>query len=121
MDHAQAIQEVLAELTCGDPLGQIAIRRGDHADVEPSRAVVGTDLLDLTVLEEAQQERLHAQAHLADFVEEQRAPVRLLQLADLVAIRAGEAALHVTEQLRFEQGLGQAGAVDGDVRPLAPG
>ena len=46
---------------------------------------------------------------------------RRLQLADLVAIGAGEAALHVAEQLRFEQRLGQAGAVDRDERPAARG
>ena len=55
--------------------------------------------------------RLHAQAHLADLVEEDRAPVRGLQLARLVAVGAGEAALDVAEQLRLEQRLGQAGAV----------
>ena len=78
--------------------------------------VVGADGLHLAVLEEPQQQRLHAQAHLADFVEEQRAAVRQLQLAELVAVGAGEAALHVAEQLRFEQRLGQARAVDRDER-----
>ena len=40
-----------------------------------------------------------------------------LELARLVAIGAGEAALDVAEQLRLEQRFGQAGAVDGDERP----
>ena len=39
-----------------------------------------------------------------------------LELARLVAIGAGEAALHVPEQLRLEQRFGNAGAVDGDKR-----
>src|SRR5687767_12215352 len=38
--------------------------------------------------------------------------MRLLQLADLVAIGAGEAAFHVPEQLGLEQGLGEARAVE---------
>ena len=49
------------------------------------------------------------------------AVVRQLELARLVAIRAGEAALHVAEELGFEQRLGNAGAVDGHERPLARG
>ena len=41
-----------------------------------------------------------------------------LELAQLVAVRAGETALDVSEQLGLEQRLGKAGAVDGDKRPL---
>ena len=41
-----------------------------------------------------------------------------LELAQLVAVRASETALDVSEQLGLEQRLGQAGAVDGDKRPL---
>ena len=78
--------------------------------------VVRPDRLDLAGFEEAQEQRLHAQAHLADFVEEQRAAVGELQLARLVAVGAREAALDVAEELRFEQRLGQPGAVDRDER-----
>ena len=82
------------------------------ADVDVAGAAVGADALNFAGLEEAQQQALHAQGHLADFVEEHRAHVRRLELAGLVAIGAGEAALHVAEQLRLEQRFGQAGAVD---------
>ena len=74
--------------------------------------VVRADGLDLAVLEKPQQQRLHAQAHLADFVEKQRAAMRELELAALVAVGAGEAALDVAEELRLEQRFGDAGAVD---------
>ena len=40
--------------------------------------------------------------------------MRELQLAALVAIRAGEAALDVAEELRFEERFGEAGAVHRD-------
>ena len=63
---------------------------------------------------EPQQHRLHAQAHLAELVEEQRAVVGLADQARLVPIRAGEAAAHVAKQLGLEQRLGNAAAVDGD-------
>ena len=51
-------------------------------------------------------------AHVADFVEEDRAAVGLLELADLLLGRAGERALLVAEQLRLDQLLGNRGAVD---------
>ena len=64
-------------------------------------------------------ERLHPQAHLADFVHEDRAAVGRLEPAALVAVGVGEAAAHVAEQLRLEQRIRHAGAVDGDQRPAA--
>ena len=48
-----------------------------------------------------------------DFIEKRRAVVRHFELARLVAIGAGEAALDVAEQLGFQQGLGKARAIDG--------
>ena len=82
------------------------------ADVDVAGAAVGADALNFASLEEPQQQALHPQSHLADFIEEHRAHVRRLELAGLVAIGAGKAALHVAEQLRLEQRLGQAGAID---------
>ena len=63
--------------------------------------------------EEAQQESLHPQGHLANFIQEDRAAIGELELARLVAIGAGKTSLHVTEELRLEKGLGQSGTVDG--------
>ena len=114
LSDVDAVEQVLAERALGDHVLQVAVGRGDDADVHARRRHVGADRHDLAVLEEAQQHRLHAQAHLADLVEEDGALVRLLQLADLVAIGAGEAALHVAEELAFEQCLGDAGAVERD-------
>ena len=114
VDDAQPVQQVFAELAVRHHVAQVAVGGGDDAHVHLGLHVVGADGLHLAVLEKPQQQRLHAQAHLADFVEEERAAVRELQLARLVAVRAGEAALHVAEQLRFEQRLGEAGAVHRD-------
>jgi len=101
----------------GDELGRnCAVGRSDHPDVERGRRLVGANRLDLAALEEPQQQRLHPQAHLPQLVEEQRALVRHSQLSRAVAVGVGEAAPGVTEQLRFEQRLAQAGAVDGNVR-----
>ena len=111
VDDAQPVQEVFAELAGGDELVEIAIGGGDDADVDTRLRVVGPDCLYLAVLEKPQQQRLHPQAHLADFVEKERAAVRELELAALVAVSAGEAAFDVSEEFRLEERFGDAGAV----------
>ena len=63
------------------------------------------------LLQHAQDLRLRVGAHVADFVEEQRAAVGLLEAADALLVGAGERALFVAEQLRFEQVLLQRRAV----------
>ena len=63
------------------------------------------------LLQHAQDLGLRVRAHVADFVEEERAAVRLLEAADALLVGAGERALLVAEQLRFEQVLLQRRAV----------
>ena len=111
VDDAQPVQEVLAELAGGNEVVQVAIGGGDHANVDTRLRFVRADGLDLAVLEKPQQQGLHAQAHLADFVEKQRAAMRELELAALVAVGAGEAAFDVSEELRLEERFGDAGEV----------
>jgi len=69
---------------------------------------IGADALDFARLEKAEEQRLHAQAHLAHFVHEDRAAMGHLEPSALVAVRAREAALDVSEQLGLEQRLGQS-------------
>ena len=72
------------------------------------------DPLELALLQHAQQLHLQRGAHRPDFVEEQRAAVGLLEPSLPVADRARERAAHVTEELGFEQRLGNRAAVDRD-------
>ena len=80
---------------------------------------IRADALNLAVFQKAQQERLHSQTHLADFVHEDGAALGLLEPSALVTVRVRETAAHVSEQFRFEQGIGQARAVDRDERALS--
>ena len=68
--------------------------------------------MEFTIFKEPQQQALHPYAHLADFIEEHSAAVRLLQFADLVAVRPRETALDVSEQLRLQERFREAGTVD---------
>jgi hypothetical protein len=89
---------------------EVLVGGGDHAHVHldrPRRA----EPLDLALLEHAQHLGLRLQAHVADLVEEDRAAVGLLELADLLLGGAGERPLLVAEQLRLDQLLGDGRAV----------
>ena len=117
VNHVQPVVEILAEIAGRDALAQVPVGGADDPHVDAiGGAVVGADRLDFARLQESQQQRLHPQRHLADLVEEQRALVGLLEEARLVAIGVGEAAFDVAEELRLEQRIGQAGAVQGAER-----
>ena len=81
--------------------------------------LLAAQALDLALLQHAQQLGLQAERHLGDLVQQQRAAVRLLELAGVGAGGAGEGALLVAEQRRLEHVLGNRGAVDGHERPTA--
>ena len=110
------IHQVLAELAGFDERVERTVRGGDDADIDAGGDHVAADRIDLAAFEKAQEQRLHAQARLTELVEEYGAAVRELEAADLVAVGAGKAALHVSEQLRFEERLGNRGAVDRNER-----
>jgi hypothetical protein len=98
---------------------QLAVGRGDDAHVHGGVGAIGSDALQLTAFEEAQEEGLHAQAHLADFVEEHGTAMRELEATALVAVGVGEAAAHVAKELRLEQRVGHPRAIDHHERGAA--
>ena len=114
----QAIVEVVAERPLTHHVGEVAVRRGDHPDVDPD-GIGGADPLDLAVLEHAQQLHLDAERQLADLVEEDGAAVRRLEQPLAVAVGAGEGAAHVAEELALEERRCERGAVADDERPVA--
>jgi hypothetical protein len=77
---------------------------------------LGADRIDLAFLQGAQQFDLDVERQFADFVEEQRAAVGLLELADALVGRAGERAFLVTEQDALDEVFGDRAAVDGHER-----
>ena len=75
---------------------------------------------DLARLQGAQQLGLHIEGQLPDLVQEDGAPVRGLEGPDAIAIRAGERALGVTEELALDEVGGDRAAVDDDEGLAAP-
>ena len=117
-DDVEAVVQVLTKGPGLDGLLQVPVRRRDDAHVNADGARAA-DALELALLQDAQQLRLHGRRHLADLVEEERAAVGHFELALLLRERAGEGAALVAEQLRLQQRLRQRRAVDGDEGSLA--
>jgi cytoskeletal protein CcmA (bactofilin family) len=72
------------------------------------------------VFQHAEQIALPFRRQIADLIEEKRAVVGQLKTPHLAGHGASEGSFHVAEQLRFEQGFRQSGAVDEDERLLRP-
>ena len=71
------------------------------------------DALDHALLQEAQQLRLQGHRKIADLVQEQRAAIRGLDLADRALDGARIGALLVAEELALEQRFRDRRAIDG--------
>ena len=103
VQHVQPVEQVLAELARRHGLHEVAVCGRDDTDVGAAAVRGSSHRLYLAGLEEPQQERLHAKAHFAHFIKENSAAVSLAQEPGIVAIRPGEAASHMTEELGFQQ------------------
>ena len=118
-EDSEPVVEVRTELPLGRQDHQVAVGGGDQPDVGLYR-LVAPDSLERLFLQQPQYLGLHGQRCVADLVEEQRAAVALLELADAAAVGAGEGALLVAEQLALQQRLGDGGAVQRQERRLRP-
>ncbi len=119
-NDVEAIEQIFLKLALGDHLPQIAVGRRDDAQVDVLGAL-GAERLELAFLQDAQQFRLHREAHGADLVEEDRAAVGQREFAFLGRRRARKGAPHVPEELGFEERLGNRRAVHFDERHVALG
>ena len=112
-NHIQAVEQIFAEIAALDFFFEILVGGGDNADVH-FNGFGGADGFKALLIQRAQQFGLGLERHVADFVEKERATIGLLQLADFVVERAGEAAFAVAEQFAFDQLFGDGGAVHFD-------
>src|SRR5919198_4378781 len=110
-DHVQAVKQVFAKKTLLHGFFQGPVGRGQYADIESS-IVVAAQARELAVLQDAQQLGLRRGMHLADLIQEDGPAVGLLELAQLLALGAGESAGLVSEQFAFQQFVRDGCAVD---------
>ena len=109
------MKQILAKLALLYQRFQIAMRRHHHAHIHRGR-LVAADSLHFSLFQHAQQLGLHGQRHVADFVQKDRAALRLFKFADVPPGRAGERSFLVTEQFRLDQLRRNRGAIQRDER-----
>jgi hypothetical protein len=107
------VQQVFAEQVLLDPGLEVLVRGRDHSHVHLHRQLAA-NAIELAFGEHAQQARLQLWRHVADFVQEQRAAVGLLETAATQLVGAREGTLLVTEQFGLEQVGRKGGGVQRD-------
>ena len=90
---------------------EIAVRRGDPADVDPDRSTTA-DAFEAPVLEDAEKSRLEVRFQFADLVEKEGAAVGQFDSTAPAFDGARKRALLVAGQLAFEDTLGQRAGRD---------
>src|ERR687895_630527 len=116
---AQAVVKIAPEGALFDHAPEVTMGGREHAHVDPPRFALA-ETADLSLLQHAQQQALGRRRKIADLVEKYGSAVRRLEHALAVAVRAGESAARVAEEVGEEQGLREGGAVDGEEGPLRP-
>ena len=116
-DHlkAQPVEQIGAEPPFRRHRGQVVVggRHDPHIDMHRLGC---TDARDFAVFDRAQQPFLRAHRQRGEFVEEQRALVRLFEAPDPCARRTGECAGFMAEQFGLDQRFGQCCAIERDQR-----
>ena len=111
--HVEPVVEVAAELAALAHGGEVRLGRRDHPAVHRDR-LVRAEAFQGVFLQHPQQLDLQVDRHALDLVEEQRAAVGMLDLADPPLVGTGEGVRLVAEYLAVEQVLRQAAAVQRD-------
>ena len=100
----EAIVEIFAEKPFLHQLDQVFLRRADHPHIDVHFMILA-NAAEGAVVEKAQQLGLHARRHLANFIQQHRAAVGLLEEALLALQR-------VAKQLALDRVLGNGAAVE---------
>jgi len=101
--HAQPEEEVLAEFALGDHPREVAIGGGHQPHVHLDGGIAADALEGALLAEHAQELHLRGAVDLADFIEEKRAAIRLLEAADAPLGRPGERPFFVPEQFALQE------------------
>src|SRR6185295_3666918 len=112
-NHIEPIEQVGAKLAALDLFIQSFVCSGNDPDIDSNRCVRSKRFKAL-LFKNSKHLRLDSQTHIADFVEQQRSAVGLLELASLCLSCAGERAFGVAEQFGLDQLFGYRCAVELD-------
>jgi len=95
-DHVEPMKEIFAETSFTNHRFQIAVRGSDDAHIHGNR-LRPPDPLESLLLKHAQEFDLSVGRQVADFIEEERAFVRLLEAANAPLVSACECAAFVAK------------------------
>ena len=109
----EPIIEILTEPVFLDQPRQVLVGGGDDADIDADR-LRPADRGHFARLEHAEQPCLRLHRHVADFIQEQGAALRLFELAGGPRLRTGKGPLFVAEQFGFDQFARNGRHVDRD-------
>src|SRR5262249_2549984 len=115
-DSSKAVVEVLAEFAAVDHRAEVSMGRANDAHVGAERSGAA-DALEGLLLKDAKEGDLGSRRDVADFVEEERAPLGHFEPATAPGRRPGERALLVPEELRKEKRLDERRTIDADEGP----
>jgi hypothetical protein len=107
--------EIFAEELFADALLKVAVGGGNDADVYVN-GLRAADAFKAAFFEDAKELGLAGEREFADFVEEERAALGQLDLADLAIAGAGKRAFFMAEEFVFDEIFGDGGAIERDER-----
>ncbi|MNO92436.1 hypothetical protein D3C76_840110 [compost metagenome] len=99
---------------------QLHVGGREHAHIN-GNTLARPQAYHFSLLQHAQQLDLDRHRQVADFIEEQRAPVGFLEPAGLGAQGTGKCTFFMTEQFGFDQGFRERTAVHRYEWPVTPG
>ena len=117
--HMEPMVEVFTKRPRGDRRHEVAVGRGDHADIERPRRG-RAHRRDLPILQRPQELHLQVERRLADLVEEQRAAICHGEQAETIGGGAGEGAADVAEEFALDHAWRQCTETGGHKRPVPP-
>ena len=118
-DDVEAIVKVLPEMGRLYVVFQIPVGSGDKPDVKGD-GIDPPHPEELPLLDHPEELDLHRDGHVANLVQEYRAPIGGLQQTGFGLHRSGEGAFFMAEQFVGHQLLGKGAAVEGHEPLVAP-
>src|SRR5512134_97095 len=115
-NDVQPVKEIFAEPPLRDARLEVVVGGGDDAHVG-LHGLMAAHAVEVPVRQHPQQPRLQLGRHVADLVEKERAPLRLLEAPAPLRLRPRERAALVAEKLRLEQLARDGRGIDCNERP----
>ena len=109
-DSRDAEIEVFAKGFFGDGFVQVAVGGNDDADVNFD-GLRATDPVEASLLEDTQKFCLDGKGKLADFIEEERTPVRKIQFSGLAIASTCKSAAFVAKEFVLNEAFGNGCAI----------